>query len=604
VDVVTAQEPGQVLPALQRIEQACAGGLHAAGFISYEAAPGLDAAFRTREPGPVPLLWFGLFESIQHFDLPAPAGTEPEAAPLPGAERPRSEFGMKTLPVPGDPETISSWEPSMSRDDYGEAIAGIKRYLHSGDTYQVNYSFRLRAASVADPWDLFLHLAATQPASHRAFLDTGRFAVCSASPELFFSLDGDVLVSKPMKGTAGRGRTVDEDRKVADALFASGKNRAENVMIVDMVRNDMGRVAEPGSVHVPALFSIERYPTVWQMTSTVESRTTRSFVDIVQALFPCASITGAPKVRTMEIIRELEPDPRGVYTGAIGHVSPGRRAEFSVAIRTVVADRQTSRMEYGVGGGIVWDSCADSEYAECTLKAAILAAGIPSFDLLESVLWEKGQGYFLLDGHVERLTRSAGYFGRPLDADDLRQRLGARAGNLQGEAFKVRVLLASDGSITIDPVPVAAGGTGSRSAPGSGAASGSEDHADGSARPWTVRLASSPVDPADRFLYHKTTNRAVYEKARRGAPEVDDVILWNADGEVTESTVANVVAELDGQLVTPPVSSGLLPGVFREWLLDRGEIREEKVRVEDLERADRVFLVNSVRRWIEVRLEP
>ncbi|MBN1558285.1 MAG: aminodeoxychorismate synthase component I [Lentisphaerae bacterium] len=345
VEVVAAHRPQDVWPVLQRADAAAADGLHAVGFVAYEAAPGLDAALTAHAACPLPLVWFGFYRA------PAPA-RPPEAA--------------------ADARAAGPWTPSVTRPAYRRAIASIKGLLRQGDTYQVNYTFRLRAPYAGPPEALFARLAANQRARHAAYIETDAFAVCSASPELFFKLDGDRLESRPMKGTAPRGATPAADRAQARSLRASAKNRAENVMIVDMLRNDMGRIARPGSVTAGPLFTVEAYPTVWQMTSTVRSRTDAPVSGILRALFPCASVTGAPKVRTMQIIQSLEPDPRGVYTGCLGVVSPGRRAEFSVAIRTACVDRAAGRAEYGVGGGIVWDSRADAEYAECADKARVL----------------------------------------------------------------------------------------------------------------------------------------------------------------------------------------------------------------------------------------
>jgi len=572
---------GEVLPTLQAVQDAVDGGLHAAGFLAYEAAPGLDKACHTHLLQDVPLVWFGLFRQPEDIELPA--------APPPN----RLHLG--------------EWKSSVSIEEYTHAIARIKDYLKSGDTYQVNYTFRLRAPFRGDAWRFFLRLHSTQRARYSSFIDAERFCLCCASPELFFALDGNDLVSRPMKGTSRRGLTFEQDRDLAQDLRHSEKNRAENVMIVDMVRNDMGRIADAGSVSVPRLFDIERYPTVLQMTSTVACTTSASFPDIAESLFPCASITGAPKIRTMEIIKELERDPRGVYTGCIGQLSPGRRGQFNVAIRTVWIDKQAAVAEYGVGGGIVWDSDAGSEFAECRVKGAILTTEAPKFELLESILWEPGKGFFLLGRHLERLVHSAEYFGFRADTARIENRLMKDASSKERSAispgpgsqgrhevegqvapleacgarpvrgWKVRLRVAQNGRVSVEWIRL--------------------PHMP-SSRAWTVSPANSPIDLQNPFLYHKTTNRRVYERARLSCPELDDVLLWNKHGEITESTVANIVLKKGGKLVTPPVACGLLPGIFRQWLLDHGTIREEVLRVEDVFEAEKVFLVNSVRRWI------
>jgi para-aminobenzoate synthetase/4-amino-4-deoxychorismate lyase len=345
--VVEARRAEDVVPALREVEKATASGISAAGFISYEAARGLDECLTVHDPAGLPLAWFGLFGQL------APVEKIPEA---------------------GLAFQIGNWQNDVSYDEYAATVARIKALIAAGDTYQVNYTMRLRTMFAGRPQALFARLARSQRARYSAFIDCGDWAICSASPELFFTLDGRQLISRPMKGTAPRGLRPADDNANRDALAASEKDRAENAMIVDMVRNDMSRIAELGSVQVSEAFAIEEYPTLFQMTSTVQCRTGASFSEIIRAMFPGASITGAPKVRTMQIIRQLEPQPRGVYTGAIGYLAPNRRAQFNIAIRTVAIHKPTALAEYGVGSGIVWDSDAAAEYAECRTKSAVLEA--------------------------------------------------------------------------------------------------------------------------------------------------------------------------------------------------------------------------------------
>jgi para-aminobenzoate synthetase/4-amino-4-deoxychorismate lyase len=326
-----------------------------------------------------------------------------------------------------------------------------------------------------------------------------------------------------------------------------------------MVRNDMGRVAAVGSVQVASLFDVERYPTLWQMTSTVTAKTDVSLGDIMTALFPCASITGAPKPSTMQIIANLETMPRRVYTGCIGFIAPNKRAQFNVAIRTVLIDKEIGEAEYGVGGGIVWDSVSGDEYEECQVKARILTERRPDFSLLETLLWTPEEGYFLLEYHLQRLRDSAAYFDFPENVDKIRD----------GTISCQETML----TMTNEPQPVRLG------------------------------IAPTPVDSANPFLYHKTTHRQVYDAARSGCPDCDDVLLWNEQGEITETCIANVVLEFDGELVTPPVRCGLLPGTFRAWLLDQGIVREKVVTIKGLKRSKRIYLVNSVRKWRDAILK-
>lgn len=345
--VIETYDPSAVRPALREVERTVeATGYTAAGLIAYEAAPAFDAALSVRSRPDVPLVWFGLFDATEIVHALEPPLRD---------ERPRG------------------WTPSIDWPTYRRAIEDVKGHIARGETYQVNYTLRLRSPFAGNPWNFFRSLVDGQNARYAAYVETDRHAVCSASPELFFERDGQTLRSKPMKGTAPKGASAAETRANADWLHRSAKNRAENAMIVDMIRNDFGKVAQVGSVRVPKLFEVESYPTVLQMTSTVEARTSASFVETLDALFPCASITGAPKARTMEIIANMEADPRGAYTGAIGFLAPGNRARFSVAIRTAVVDLVEQGAEYGVGGGIVWDSDPADEYEECQIKARVLA---------------------------------------------------------------------------------------------------------------------------------------------------------------------------------------------------------------------------------------
>jgi para-aminobenzoate synthetase/4-amino-4-deoxychorismate lyase len=351
-------------------------------------------------------------------------------------------------------------------------------------------------------------------------------------------------------------------------------------MIADMVRNDLGRVAQPGSVEVQQPFAIEKYPTVFQMTSTVRCRSDAGLAEMMRATFPCASVTGAPKVRTMQIIRELEDTPRGVYTGAVGFWGPGRRGRFNVAIRTAVVDKARGSAEYGVGGGIVWDSDPAGEYAECQAKAALLADRRPAFELLETLRYEPAGGYVLLEEHLARLGRSAEYFDFAMNPQAVRARLMELAATLAAPS-RVRLRVERRGTVSLEAAPAPPWCP---------------------PRPWRVRLARSPVCSDDVFLYHKTTHRRVYEEAFALRDGCDDVLLWNDRRELTETTLANIVLELDGRRVTPPVASGLLGGVFRADLLRRGEVVEQVCSLEDLARCGRIWAVNSVRGWIDVEL--
>jgi para-aminobenzoate synthetase / 4-amino-4-deoxychorismate lyase len=544
-EILRADQLAQVPGVLAAAEGATTAGYWAVGFCAYEAAGAFDPALATHPPSDLPLAWFALCEP-------------PQAVPADG------------LPA-ATPFLVADLRASLTPEEHAAGVSRVQGWIARGDTYQVNYTHRLRGRFEGDPWGLFRALERGQPSRHAAWIDIGSHVVCSASPELFFELAGDRLTSRPMKGTAPRGRTTGEDRLQAAALAASAKDRAENVMIVDMLRNDLGRVARAGTVETSRLFAVERYHTVFQMTSTVAARTDRSVCSIFAALFPCASITGAPKVRAMQLITRLEAHPRGLYTGAIGWLAPERRATFSVAIRTAVISRADGAVSYGTGGGIVWDSDPAAELAECRHKTRILTDSRPVFELLETLAWRPAGGYRLLDRHLERLLDSAAYFGFALSRRQALTLLES-ATSRWNEPRRVRLTVSRNGALDLSSMPLTP-----------------------VPEPVRLALAAGPVDSSDPFLFHKTTHRAVYARARAERPGADDVLLWNERGELTESTIANLVVELDGGLVTPPLTCGLLAGSERAELLARGEIDERVLRTGDLRRCRAIYLVNSVR---------
>jgi para-aminobenzoate synthetase / 4-amino-4-deoxychorismate lyase len=566
--LISAETLEEVLPALRELERLVnANAWYAAGFLSYEAASAFEHGLQTHaslarlnehssiRSAPAidfPYLWFGLYPRPRRVALPKPA-------------------------QPGVPLT---WRPTIDRQTYNAAITQIRAQIAEGRTYQVNYTMRLQTQFSGDAWDFFLHLARSQN-NHAAYVDTGHYVICSASPELFFELEGNAITCRPMKGTVRRGRTTSEDQEQSEWLKNSAKNRAENVMIVDMVRNDLGRIAEIGSVRVPELFATERFPTLWQMTSTVTAKTNASLTDIFSALFPCASITGAPKVSTMKIINDLETTARRVYTGSIGYISPQRKATFSVAIRTALIDRETGRAEYGVGGGIVWDSTSADEYAEALLKARVLAEQTPQFSLLETMLWTPQAGFYLLDKHLARMLDSADYFDIRTSKEKLEAYLEQISSRFTSSQ-RVRLLLDQASATKSEAVPF---------------------RAVQMDRPLNACLAKEPIDSGNVFLFHKTTAREVYESALDDYPDTDDVLLYNERGELTEFTIGNLVVELDGKLVTPPIACGVLPGTFRAHLLETGQVVERMIPIQQLRECTEIFRVNSIRQWQRVYIE-
>ena len=549
--ILVAEKLEDIAAALTQVEEDVqTGGWHAAGFLSYEAAPAFEPAVPSRTGTGFPYLWFGLYP-------------EPKSVKIPVSLSP-----LKRL----------DWTPTVDRDTYTSAVDKVRDYIANGRTYQVNYTMRLQSDYDANAWDLFLHLAQYQN-RYAAYVNTGRYIVCSSSPELFFRLDGTAITCRPMKGTTRRGRTTGEDHLQSDWLRNSEKNRAENVMIVDMIRNDLGRIARIGTVHVPELFTIERYPTLWQMTSTVRAQTSASVPEIIRALFPCASITGAPKVSTMKIIHELETSPRNIYTGTIGHIAPGRKATFNVAIRTALIDCETKKAEYGIGGGIVWDSTGSDEYEEALLKARVLTEPYPAFSLFETMLWTPEEGFFLKEKHEARLLDSATYFGFPISEALIRDTLDRFAPS-DWEPRRVRLILHRQGNLDIQSTTIAPEG-----------------------KTLHAHLAKYPVQTSDVFLYHKTTRRDVYVQARSAFPNYDDVLLYNERDELTEYTIGNLVVELDRQLFTPPEECGLLPGTFRTHLVETGQVLERIIPVGQLKDCTKIFRVNSVRKWEPVRID-
>ena len=563
VDVVEGHTPADIYPALEAIEAGVARGLGAAGFIAYEAAPGLDPAAQAHPPGNEPLLRFTLYRSWATMDhCPLPAGAEP-------------------------PALSARWEPSITPEAYEAGIARIKDWIARGETYQVNYTFALRSAFSGDPAALFLRWHRAQRPRYGAFLQWKDHAVCSVSPELFFALDGDVLTCRPMKGTTPRGLTWTDDEARAVQLQHSLKNRAENIMIVDMMRNDLGRIARPGSVIAGPLFQIERYPTLLQMTSTVRARTGAGFPAIMRALFPSSSITGAPKIRTMELIRRLEPEPRNLYTGTIGALLPShpfkanaqRWAQFNVAIRTVLIDTARKRAHYGTGGGIVWDSNTTDEFEECRTKALVLTTPPVQCALLETILWKPGSGGFLLNDHIERLAASARYFDFPFSRQRFLTAWHNATHSLPHARHRVRMTLDESGTFQVECTRLPQGRGVMR-----------------------VAWDDQPVSSQDRMLYHKTTCRDRYRPACARHPEADDVLLWNERGEVTEFTMANLLIQRDGVWFTPPVSSGLLDGVLRRTLIRRGRVREEVILRSELETAQQILWINSLRGFRRIQM--
>ena len=549
VEVIEARAAADVRPALAALREAKARGLNAAGFIGYEAGAAIEPRFAVTAGGPTPLMWFGLFEEYETSDAAGVAALLPDPA---GA-------------------WASTPQPAIQRSDYDERIARVLDLIAAGDIYQANLTFPAEVRIAGDPIALYARLRQQAQARYGAIVRTGTELILSLSPELFFRLDGDRLLARPMKGTARRGATPDEDRIARTVLAGDDKQRAENLMIVDLLRNDLARVARPGSVAVPAMFTIETYPTIHQMVSDVTADLAPDLdaIDAIEALFPCGSITGAPKLRASEVIAAVEQAPRGLYTGAIGRIDAGGDAAFNVAIRTLSIAADKTRATIGLGSGIVADSRADEEWAECLAKGAVVTAGQRRFDLIETMAFDPEAGIALLDRHLARMKASAALFGFPFDRHAVRNELQAATFRLRAPR-RIRLLLSECGAIAIHvallPAPVAA--------------------------PIEVTIMPLPTAPKDFRLRHKTSDRRFYDDARRraGTPEV---VFARADGRLTEGSFTNLFVERGGLFVTPPLDLGLLPGVLRAELIDSSRAVEGDLTAADL--ANGFLIGNALR---------
>jgi len=568
VEILRCDDAEAVEPALARLEAALAEGLHAAGFLGYELGHVFEPRLRPLMPKArrLPLLWLGLFEAPRPLDADA-------------LDRAFARLGP--------PPPLTDVTPGHDRATHRDRIARVLDWIAAGDTYQINLTFPVDFRWSGDPLALYGALRAAQPVAHGGLVALDEATLCSVSPELFLEVSSGRATTRPMKGTTPRGADPASDEAARRALAADPKQRAENLMIVDLMRNDLSRVAEMGSVKVPALWHVETYPTLHTMTSTVTARLAAGVgaADVVRATFPCGSITGAPKHRAMEIIAELEATPRDAYTGSIGTFAPDGGIDLDVAIRTATLHADgTGR--YGCGGGIVADSDADREYDECLLKARVLTDLATDYGLIETLRWSPAEGFMRLDLHLARLAASAQALGFTLDRARLEVDLAALVAAPTSEAGprRVRIELARDGHTTLAAPPLA-------------------PEPD---RPARLGVAADPIDPADPWLGHKTTRRARWDAASQAATTagLDDMLFVTRDGFLTETTRANLFVERDGRLLTPAARHGLLPGVLRRALIDEGRAVEADLTLADLAGTDRWFVGNSLRGLREARLSP
>lgn len=558
VDIIRAEQADDLAGAFQQIDAALASGLFLAGWCSYELGYAFEPRLRDLMPKArrAPLLWFGCFEAAQRLD---PASLD--------------AFWAEQRP----PKPLSALSFAWDREVYAKRVRRVLDYLRAGDVYQVNLTCPVSFRFDGDPLELYAALRAAQPAAHGGIVATGDLSLLSVSPELFVETRGEAATTRPMKGTAARGALPDADIEAARALQSDPKQRAENLMIVDLLRNDLSRISEIGSVEVPELFTVETYPTLHTLTSTVTSRLKPGVTapDLIRAMFPCGSVTGAPKIRAMEIIRELEDVPRGAYTGSIGMIAPSHDLRFNVAIRTATLYPDGEGV-YGVGGGIVADSEPVAEYEECKLKARVLTGLAEEFGLIETLRWSCTEGYQRLGLHLDRLAHSARHLGFTLDEAAIGQQLEALAQSFgAGADQRVRIELRRSGEIALSRSPLS-------SAP------------DG---PMAVAVARQRVDAGDPFLRHKTTKRHIHEAAlaEAQAAGADEAMFLNRAGFITETTRGSIFVEAGGRLLTPALRHGLLPGVLRRHLLEAGRAVEADLRSEDIARAERWFVGSSLR---------
>ncbi len=544
---LVAHTLAQVRPLLDAVQAASAQGLWCVGVVRYEAAPAFDAAL-TVHPAEGPLAWFAVFDT---------------ALPWPEEAADTAQVDWKELPRP----------------PFDAAMARLQQAIADGELYQVNLTAQM-AGTVAHgtPRALFSALQRAQPGGYSAFIDTDLEQLLSVSPELFFDWQGEHILARPMKGTARRGATAAEDAALAEALRTTPKERAENVMVVDLLRNDLSRIAQPHSVQVPRLFHTEALPTVWQMTSDVTARTRPgcTLAEVFAALFPCGSVTGAPKVQAMQLIHELEPGPRGAYCGAIGVVRPGGHATFNVPIRTVVLRGAAARC--GIGSGITSDARPDGEWQEWADKQAFVQRASAPFSLLETLALVDGQLRHC-DAHLERMAQAALHFGTPWRAERVTQALNNLVQQHPTGPWRVRLLLDAQGQPSAEAYPLEPSPTQVR-----------------------LQLADRPLAQAhSEFVRFKTTRRAHYD-AFPPPPGVFDTLLWNPAGEITECTRGNIALLVGGQWVTPPLACGLLGGIGRAVALQEGRVVEAVVRADDLPRVEALAFVNSLRGWIAAEL--
>ena len=562
--VITCFRPEELREKLDELDKILDKGYYAAGFMSYEAGYAFEEALKNKNRYTFPLLWFGVYKKPLIYE------------------------GRLAGEVKGS-TSINDIKPNISKKEYIANIKRIKKHIVRGESYEVNFCFKQKFSFRGSAYKLYLQLREKQTVAYSAFIKFGDYFIVSFSPELFFRKTKSSIETRPMKGTLKRGKTLEEDAEQERFLGRSDKDRSENLMIVDLLRNDLGRISKAGSVKAKELFKVEKYETLFQMISVIRGSLKKdiSLYQIFKNIFPCGSVTGAPKIRTMRIIRELEKEPRLVYTGSIGYLAPKKeKGAFNVAIRTVVIDKKKKKGEMGIGSGIVYESDASSEYAECLLKSSFLTSKKSNFQLIETILVKGGRRCLLLKLHFERLKKSSKYFNFCYNEKAVRENLKTRLEALDERKFyKLRLLLSRAGTVKITCSVIPAG----------------QD-----VIPRRVKISGKKTLSSDVLLRHKVSARELYNKEHKKYKKLGfyGVIFTNERDEITEGAVSNIIIKKGGFYYTPPLSCGLLNGVYRQYLINKKSfpLKEKTIFRKDVLTADAVYLCNSVRGLEEVKV--
>lgn len=567
IEVISCNNARDLKRCFLKLESYLSKGYYAAGFLSYEAGIFFEdvLARDIDSKNNFPLFWFGIYRKPIIYE----------------SSKIKDDFEQRAGRY-----TISHGRFNIGLKEYSRNILKIKRYIKEGQTYQINYTIKYKFLLRGSINSLFRELCQKQHVHYAALIDAGSFRILSLSPELFLKRDKNKAVLKPMKGTLDRGFNLRDDNDKSEELKSSLKNRAENIMIVDLIRNDIGRVSLGGGVYTKSIFDVEKYDTLFQMTSTVSASLKKdiTWYELFKNIFPPGSVTGAPKIRTMQIIGSLEKEPRHIYTGSIGFMSPDKRGAFNVAIRTILLDKKTRQAQMGIGSGIVWDSDVRKEYEECKLKSKFLTDRYCVFQLIETMLWQYPKGFPLLAYHLNRLRQSAAYFGFSFDKKEIIKKLNKEA-NLFNKfhKYRIRLLLSKDGKIRIE----------TKILPKSNGLK-------------MIAFSSKKTNSGVCFLFHKTTRRKLYneEYEKYNRKGFFDVIFTNEKNQITEGAISNIFIKKNGIFYTPPVSCGLLGGTFRNYLIKTKKIPiiEKILYKDDIIKADRVYLTNAVRGMVEAKL--